>query len=241
MPEPTPEPNPLGAGVLLFSAGLDSFPAWHFLGRPPVVYFDLRHRYAPQERVAVEKLAARCGMDLTISRELDLSDREAPDAIIPMRNAYFAMLAADRADLIWCIGVKGDHTADKSPEAFGVIGNMITALTGRDVRIHSPFWELTKTEIVRWYLEQGLPTDDLLLTFSCSRSDGRPVHCGVCPSCLRRWCSLVNNGIDAPFEEPPWQWERVRTFYVPAMWNGTYPDHRAAELFTALARVGVTV
>jgi 7-cyano-7-deazaguanine synthase len=30
------------------------------------------------------------------------------------------MLAALRADVIWCAGVKGDHTADKSPVALFV-------------------------------------------------------------------------------------------------------------------------
>lgn len=225
--------------VLLFSAGLDSFPAWHYLGRPPTLYFDLGHRYCRQELTAVNALASRCGVDVKISNELDLSAWEADDAIIPMRNVYLAMLAANHADTIWCVGVKGDRTADKSPVAFERISQVVSEFTGRTVRVDSPFWDMTKTKVVGWYLGAGLPAEDLLLTFSCSRSDDADRHCGRCSSCLRRWISLANNGIEAPFEAPPWKWSHVTDYYIPAMRDGTYPPHRAEEFFAALSTVGI--
>lgn len=226
--------------VLLFSAGLDSFPAWHLLGHPPCLYFDIRHRYRRQELAAISALAAQCGIEVEISRELDLSAWEADDAIIPMRNIYFAMLAANRAQKIWCVGVRGDATADKSPQAFEDISSFVSRYTGTTVRLDSPFWQATKTEIVRWYLDEGLPPEDLLLTFSCSREDDADTHCGRCSSCLRRWISLTNNGIAASFDADPWTWERVSEFYITAMTDGTYPSHRAHEFFAALATVGIT-
>ncbi|TMC12679.1 MAG: ExsB family protein [Chloroflexi bacterium] len=226
--------------ILLFSAGLDSFPAWHYLGRPPCLYFDIRHRYRHQELAAITALSERCGVDVEVSTELDLSAWEAADAIIPMRNVYFAMLAANRAVTIWCVGVKGDATADKSPQAFADISKFVSRFAGGDVRMDSPFWHKTKTEIIAWYLNAGLPADDLLLTFSCSREDGAGEHCGRCSSCLRRWISLTNNGIDASFEHAPWAWDRVSQFYVAAMSDGTYPEHRAIEFWRAMASVGIT-
>lgn len=143
--------------ILLFGGGLDAFPAWHYLGCPPAIYFDLGHRYRHQELRAVADLRARCGMQVEISSELDLSAWEAPNAIIPMRNIHLAMLAANRADTIWCIGVKGDATADKSPQAFADISAFVSRYVGRQIRLDSPFWSMTKTEIIRWYLGQGLP------------------------------------------------------------------------------------
>ena len=144
--------------ILLFSAGLDSFPAWHYLGRPPALYFDIRHHFREQELAAVSDLAGRCQMDLTISTELDLSAWDTPQGdLIPFRNVLLAMLAALRADVIWCAGVKGDHTDDKSPEAFAAMSEMLTRFAGRPVRVDSPFWEMTKTNIVAWYLREGLP------------------------------------------------------------------------------------
>lgn len=227
--------------VLLFSAGLDSYPAWHYLGRPPGLYFDLGHRYASQERAAIAALADAASIEVEISDELRLGAWEAEDAIIPLRNVHLAMLAANRAEVVWCIGVKGDHTLDKSREAFADMSRFITRFSERPVRVDSPFWDMTKTEIIAWYLAQGLPVDHLLLTFSCSRIDGSIVHCGRCPSCLRRWTSLVNNGVEAEFEQQPWTWDRVREFYIPAMREGRYPDHRAHEFFAALATVGAAV
>lgn len=227
--------------VLLFSAGLDSYPAWHYLGCPPCLYFDLGHRYAGQERAAIAALTGAAGIEVEISDELRLGAWEAEDAIIPLRNVHLAMLAANRADLVWCIGVKGDHTLDKSREAFADMSEFIARFAERLVRVDSPFWDMTKTEIIAWYLAQGLPVEHLLATFSCSRGDGGAVHCGRCSSCLRRWTSLVNNGVEAEFEQQPWTWDRVREFYIPAMREGRYPDHRVHEFFTALATVGAVV
>ncbi|HVB44711.1 MAG TPA: 7-cyano-7-deazaguanine synthase [Streptosporangiaceae bacterium] len=226
--------------ILLFSAGLDSFPAWHYLGHPRCLYFDIRHRYREQELAAITALSRRCGIEIEISTELDLSAWEASDAIIPMRNVYFAMLAANRATTIWCTGVKGDATADKSPAAFADISGFISRYIGTTIRVDSPFWQMTKTEIVAWYLEAGLSPQDLLLTFSCSRADGHGDHCGRCSSCLRRWISLVNNGIDAPFEVEPWTWQKVAGFYMTAMTDGSYPESRAVEFWRAMASVGIT-
>jgi thymidylate kinase/7-cyano-7-deazaguanine synthase in queuosine biosynthesis len=240
-----PDPEPIrshGAAsmtsqILLLSAGMDSFPAWHHLGHPPCLYFDLGHRYAAQERAAIADLAQACGVEVEISDELSLGRWEREDAIIPLRNAHLAMLAAQRADTVWCVGVKGDDTLDKSPAAFAGMSTFISGLTGRTVRVDSPFWSLTKTEIVAGYLAQGLPVEHLLLTFSCGRGDGARTHCGACSSCLRRWTSLVNNGVEAPFDTPPWRWQRVQDYYVPAMASRRYPDHRAEEFFAALAAV----
>ena len=75
---------------------------------------------------------------------------------------------------------------------------------------------------------------------NCSREDGAGEHCGRCSSCLRRWISLTNNGIDASFEHAPWAWDRVSQFYVAAMSDGTYPEHRAIEFWRAMASVGIT-
>lgn len=228
--------------ILLFSAGLDSFPAWHRLGKPPALYFDIRHHFRDQELASVEALATRYQMDLTISGELDLSAWDTPQGdLIPFRNMLLAMLAALRADVIWCVGVKGDHTADKSPEAFTRMSTMLTAFAGRPVRVDSPFWQMTKTEVVAWYIQEGLRVDDLLQTFSCLTPGDRLEHCGRCPSCLRRWIALANNGIDGYFAAEPWRWERVTTYYVPAMRDGAYPPHRVEEFRQAMATVDLRV
>jgi hypothetical protein len=124
------------------------------------------------------RLAERCGIDLTVSTALDLSSWDTRP-LIPFRNIYFAMLASNNgADTIWCVGVKGDHTPDKSPAAFTRMSEVLSEFADRPIKIDSPFWEMTKTDVVRWYVEAGLPVRDLLDTFSCMEPGGRRVHCG---------------------------------------------------------------
>lgn len=229
--------------ILLYSAGLDSHPAWYALGRPPALHLDIRHHFRDQELACVRDLADRAGIDLEISSELDLSryDNDQAD-IIPLRNMYFAMLAAQRgADVIWCVGVKGDHTRDKSPEAFAAMGEFLSRFADRPIRVDSPFWDKTKSEIVAWYLAERHPVDELLATFSCLTPGTSFEHCGRCPSCLRRWIALANNGLDGSFAAPPWRWERVESYYLAAMRDGIYPPDRVAEFAAAMATVGVTV
>lgn len=227
-----------GKSILLYSAGLDSFPAWHYLGKPPAVYFDIRHHFREAELECVRELAERCGIDLTVSTALDLSAWDTRP-LIPFRNIYFAMLASNyEADTIWCVGVRGDHTLDKSPDAFARMSEVLSEFAGRPIKVDSPFWDMTKTDIVRWYVEAGLPVRDLLDTLSCFEPSGRRVHCGRCSSCLRRWVALANNRITGEFTANPWEWERVQSYYLRAMRDGTYPEHRAEEFFAALKTVG---
>ena len=227
--------------ILLFSAGLDSFPAWHYLGRPQALYVNIRHRYHRPELAAVTALAGRCGIEVAVSDELDLSCWQTSEVNIPLRNVFLAMLACRHAYTIWCVGVKGDHMPDKSPEAFTAMSQYLSRFACRPVRVDSPFWDLTKTQIVAWYLNEGLPAEDLLLTYSCTGSGQPAIHCGACPSCLRRWIAFANNGITtAAFQADPWRWSKVSDYYLGAMRAGKYPQHRAEEFFAALATVGIT-
>lgn len=231
-----PTPGSAGKEILLFGGGLDSFPAWHFLGKPAALYVDSGHYGRRQEIAAVRALAASQQMNLEISNELDLTARATRQGdLIPFRNVLFAILAAYRADVIWCIGVKGDHTADKSPQAFARMSEFLTAFAERPIRIDSPFWDKTKTDVVAWYLGTGLPVDALLQTFSCATPGTAFEHCGRCPSCLRRWIALINNGITGTFAEDPWTWDRVDAYYVPAMAAGRYPPERVEEFRRAMA------
>ena len=42
--------------ILLFSGGIDSFVAWHYLNKPKTVYFNLQSRYSLREISVVKKL-----------------------------------------------------------------------------------------------------------------------------------------------------------------------------------------
>ena len=42
--------------VLLFSGGIDSYVAWHYLSKPQTVYFNLKSRYSNKEMKIIRKL-----------------------------------------------------------------------------------------------------------------------------------------------------------------------------------------
>lgn len=226
--------------ILLYAGGLDCFVAWHYLGKPQAVHFDLGDRNRDHEYRAIDTLARRCGIRLSVSRELDLGQWEGSGGLIPLRHMHLAMLACHRADTIWCIGVKGDHAADRNPEAFAYISAVVSEFVGREIRVASPFWDMTKTEVVRWYIDQSLPVEYLHDTYSCRTANGSILHCGRCEGCLHRWVALANNNIEAEFAANPWQWERMQDSYRPAASaDARLRERRDDDLMLALASVGV--
>jgi 7-cyano-7-deazaguanine synthase len=196
--------------ILLCGGGIDSFVAWHYLGKPPALYFDLGDRNRDQEYRALDTLARRHGIRLVVSRELDLGSWELQDGVIPFRQLHLAVLACHRADTVWCVALKGNRGTDKSSPAFERLSKLVSEVAGRDIRIDSPFRDMTKTEVVRWYVDQSLPVEDLICTHSCMKPKNTLLHCGRCAGCVRRWVALANNGIEAPFAEDPWRWEQVQ-------------------------------
>jgi 7-cyano-7-deazaguanine synthase len=198
------------SGILLCGGGIDSFVAWHYLGKPQALYFDLGDRNRDQEYRALDTLARRHSIRLAVSRELDLGSWELQDGVIPLRHLHLVTLACHRADTVWCVAVKGNRGTDKSAAMFEGLSELISLAVGRDVRVDSPFRDMTKTEVVRWYVDQSLPVEDLICTHSCMKPKNTLLHCGRCAGCLRRWVALANNGIEAPFAEDPWRWEQVQ-------------------------------
>jgi 7-cyano-7-deazaguanine synthase len=228
--------------ILLCGGGIDSFVAWHYLGKPQALYFDLGDRNRDQEYRALDTLARRHGIRLVVSRELDLGAWELQDGVIPMRQLHLATLACHRADTVWCVALKGNYGADKSSPAFERLSKLISEVAGRDIRIDSPFRDMTKTEVVRWYVDQSLPVDALTSTHSCMTPRGASLHCGRCAGCVCRWVALANNGIEAKFAESPWLWEQVRE--IDSRQDGqleSLPGLSAEELRMALGSRRVQV
>jgi cytidine deaminase len=57
-----------------------------------------------------------------------------------------------------------------------------------------PFKEMTKTDLVRKYLDSGASVNDLLFK-SCSCYEGTNKPCGICRSCLRKYVALELNKV----------------------------------------------
>lgn len=221
--------------ILLFSGGLDSFIAWHYLGHPPVLFINAKQSYAKKELETVKYFAKKLKMELIIDNSLDLSKWESKNHYIPYRNVFFSMIASLYASKVYLVGIKGDSVDDNNSKITKVMSRFYENFnSNKKIEVTSPFYEMTKKQIVKWYLDQKLPIDDLIRSRSCYDKNSK-TQCGKCGSCFRRWVAFENNGIKEPYDFNPWEWEEVKV-YKKNMKKNLYDKERTKETMRALKK-----
>ena len=181
--------------ILLFSGGLDSFIAYHYLGKPQTVYFHLNTKYSAKELMVVKKLIPSTIVEVCI----DFKSREVEgSAFVPYRNLHLALLANKYSDTIIIAGLKDDVVNDKNEKVFQQFSYLMSEMMERRIMVLSPFWDKTKAEVVKWFLENGGTNEELLSTISCY-SDTMEKECHACRACLRKFYALAANGIHTEF------------------------------------------
>jgi 7-cyano-7-deazaguanine synthase len=219
--------------ILLFSGGIDSYVAWHYLRKPATVYFNLRSRYSNKEIRVVKKLIP----STIIDNSLNLSDREIGEkAYIPFRNLLLAAQAVKYSDLVVIAGLKDDIVSDKNELIFSKMSELLSEMEGRNIEIVSPFWDTTKDEVVKWFLKNGGTEEQLLSTVSCYSPDEDITYCGSCPSCFRKWIALNNNGIEIEFYNE----QLMREYYLRAI-NGHYIPERNRAIIETIKKEKMNV
>lgn len=134
--------------------------------------------------------------------------------VVPNRNAImlaigFGVAAANGDDAVATAVHGGDHFIypDCRPaftRAFDAMQRM--ALDGyADVRLHTPFVERTKADIVAEGARHGVPFAE---TWSCYK--GGALHCGRCGTCVERREAFHLAGVDDPtaYADPDY-WVRI--------------------------------
>lgn len=178
--------------ILLFSGGLDSYIAYHYLNKPQTLYFNLNTRYSAKELVVVKKLIP----STIIENCIDFQSREEKySAFVPYRNLHLALLANKYSDTIVIAGVKDDNVNDKNQTIFEEFSRLMTKMMDKEIKVISPFWNATKVDIIKWFIQHGGTKEKLLSTISCY-SEEDTLYCGACPACFRKWCALRAIGID---------------------------------------------
>lgn len=229
--------------ILLFSSGLDSYLAWHYLGKPMCAYFPIGHKYEKQELDAIEYFQNKEGMDCRVTPVFDFAELEEDNAFIPARNLYFLLYAANYGEQIYLVTQKGEESyKDTKADFFVMAQRMISYLLDRKVQIDSPFWSMTKQDSVKWYLDKGLPVLNLLKTWSCHHPvmiGEETYHCGECNACFRRWVSFEYNNIccDGLFATPPHE-AKVVDEYITKLQSGQYDERRTQQTLDVLRRFG---
>jgi len=144
--------------------------------------------------------------DMTI----DVPDHETtgiPVTYVPARNTVFLSIALGWAEVLGAndifVGVNAvDYSGypDCRPnyiEAFEQMANLATkaGVEGNKLSIHAPLIHMTKGQIIKVGLENGV---DYSQTVSCYQASVDGSACGVCDSCRLRKQGFVDAGVKDP-------------------------------------------
>ena len=237
---------PTGKKVLLFSGGADSLIFNYLLNPDILLVIPHGNKYEQQELMHINNLIEKKIIDKTkvvFDKRLFLGDIERVDSIIPLRNLFFIEIATFYGEEIFLGSVFGDRSSDKSIEFFNKCSDILTYVyqdshwcKERKILVSSPFKELTKTELVKLFLEKGGDSTHLLESYSCYGGE-KPE--GWCKACFRKWVSLENNNIDTKdyFQNNPWDAPWLPEI-LPKILKHEYRGREDFEIIEALKKVG---
>lgn len=226
--------------VVLFSGGMDSLIAWEYLGRPDRLYVRLGHRYEHEEYEVVKGFIKKnSGVLNVVDMRTIGSSFEEEDATIPLRNLYLAMVAANMGySNIYIVAQKEERSIpDRSVAFFKMATEMLTFLTGRPVSVASPFADMDKVDMVRWYIDHLKDMKSLEETWACYTPVRVGLHrepCGNCPACFRRFNALVLNGYHEQWFFRLKKSAVVSDYYIKAKQGTHYSPERNARILAAI-------
>lgn len=229
--------------VLCISGGIDSIAAWFYTKPDVAVYFNLGTKYTRKEIHCLECMRKLIpGFKYTIdSTFVTLGQlQRGENAFIPHRNLLLAALATRYGNNIIIAGIKGDNVSDKNPEAFQAMEHALDTMSpGKDITVRSPFWDMTKTDIVQWMLRNVLNAEKIIKTSVSCYSDEFG-QCGQCSSCFRKWIAIRANNIDDKrlFREDVRTYDKIPE-YIEKMLNGEYDEDRTTETLSVLQKEGL--
>lgn len=202
------------------SGGLDSFIAWFYAQEVcgwkkediMCVYIDIGNPYAEKEKQAVERFR-KYGIDTQyLNCELlkeefgNMPDNE--NIWIPGRNLTLAtIMASIGADEIWVCALKGEmhqFATDKNSTFFEMATEVLSYVHGKfkdKIIVKTPFEDMSKLDICRWALENGITKEMLLETSSCL--SGEEGNCGNCMVCVRRYGIYHQLGFSEEYNRNP--------------------------------------
>ena len=197
--------------------------------------FTIAVDYHQRHRVELEyaaRLSARAGARGHKVIELDLTsiagnpltdarvevpaarDRRQGNTVVPMRNMLLVTAAAAYAETrgihdLYIAPVRDDHEAyrDCRREFYDILEQALRLGASQPLpfKVHTPFVEKWKTEVIALGLDLGVPYE---LTHTCYQ--GRRPACGRCDACAERVAAFRANEVRDPLDyevQVPWRGE----------------------------------
>lgn len=188
--------------ILLFSAGMDSVMLKHLfqIKNEECLFVSMGTIENEMERSIIEEHYPG-----VLQVNLPLIDFELPNKIIPFRNAFLILAAAQFSPYIILGSTAGDSTRDKD-YTFAALMTSLMQYVGFPPDKAPPSWEFgvrvqvemplkgwTKTQIIRHFLDEGGNVEALRFkSASCYEEGG---NCGRCRSCQRKYVALRSAGV----------------------------------------------
>lgn len=223
--------------VLMFSGGLDSYLALLVLldnGITPQLVYVKHHSKNDKFQLRKAKMLAGLHKLKLIEDEtvINLGKWEQENAFIPNRNGFLAMVGSLYGNRIYFAIMDGEQSyQDCKQTTFSALSIALSLLKGETVIVDSPFWDLTKNEVIQQLEPRWKNT--LKLSYSCHNGTRR--HCGKCSACFRRFVAFELNGIVEDWETHPAETELAKEYYEKAK-NGHYGGKRDKEILEVLER-----
>jgi 7-cyano-7-deazaguanine synthase in queuosine biosynthesis len=214
-----------GKTVLLFSGGMDCY-CINQLEKPDVLlYIDNNSAYSKYEKTFLKQKQAEGFYEnlVFVDNFIDMSTIERDDKIIPARNAYFILKAAEYGDTIILGATSGDRSTDKditfAKQMEDILNHIYEAShwvgeEGRKITVDFRYKSFTKKQILEKFVmertktsgatyeeaKQIVSTELSTMTVSCydfKKVDGETKPCGTCKPCTRKWLALLGStGVD---------------------------------------------
>lgn len=161
-------------------------------------FYGFEHRVRELEPIRGSALTDQ-GTAMPVGRDLADSQGVAP-TYVPARNLLFLAQVASLQDaegpaVVWLGVHHDDYTGypDCRPEFVNAADEAVRLGTRYGLRVQAPFMHMSKADIIRWGLQNGVPYE---LTHSCYQ--GRRPACGVCDTCQARLAAFAEAGAADP-------------------------------------------
>lgn len=233
--------------VLLYSQGMDSVMYAHLLHPDILLNIDCNIGYEKEEAKRLYSVAKKIGLEdrvKVVEDFFDFSSIERKDYIVPNRNAYLILKASEYGETVYLSSVEGDRSTDKDEEFYKIMKGLLDHIwlpqhwsEQRIFDISAPFKHMTKTELLKLYLEKNGSVEAIEESYSCYQ--GEKIPCGICKPCGRKWVAMENNNLNTTnyFQNEPWKAPWIDEI-LPKILKHEYRGREDSDMIQALKKVG---
>lgn len=192
--------------VLLFSGGFDSILQEAFIEPDILLYVDMKSPYSKEEIKNLKKLPRHYLDKLHITEAYPLAKNYSDKThYVPFRNLFLLTIAFQYGEDVYMGFNASDNAPDKDVEFVQQVNTLFghmakdeyipTSWEENTPKVHIPFKQYTKTEMVKLYVEQFPDRIGFIQKIRSCYSGVSALGCGKCAPCVAKAVALINNNM----------------------------------------------